>query len=416
MTTQTMRRRTDAMRSMAPVLALLLASCGGGGESAGSIPVVPAPSPSPSPSPSPTASPTPTPTPDPTAVTFSTQMSPGWNLGNSLESLGNAARPSATSLETAYGNPPVTQAMLDAVAAAGFKSVRIPVAWTQYSDADYTITAAWLARVKEVVDYARNAGLYAIINIHYDGGWVQPTYAQQVDVNARLATFWTQIADEFRGYDNHLLFAGTNEIGIDGVYSGPTAENCAVQNSFNQTFVNAVRATEGNNADRYLVVQGYSTNIDYTVSCNATLPTDTAQNKLMMEVHYYDPYNFTLNQNSNIWQWGSTATDPSLTEQSYGDETYTDAEFEKMKEMFVDKGIPVILGEYGAISKTEYDPSGNYRTLWDQYITHSAYIHGLVPMYWDNGYTGNYGLGLFNRSTGAQVYPATVQAIVSAAQ
>jgi endoglucanase len=399
-----------------PVLALLLTSCGGGSNGGGAIPVVPAPAPSPSPAPSPAPSPSPTPTPGQTAVAFSAQMSPGWNLGNSLESLSGAARPSATSLETAYGNPPVTQAMLDAVAAAGFKSVRIPVAWTQYSDANYTITDAWLARVKEVVDYARHAGLYVVINIHYDGGWMQPTYAQQAGVNARLKTFWTQIADEFRDYDDHLLFAGTNEVAVTNVYTAPTTENCAVQNSFNQTFVDAVRATAGNNAARYLVVQGYNTNIDYTVSCNSTLPKDTAQNRLMMEVHYYDPYNFTLNQNSNIWQWGSTATDPSLTEQSYGGEAYTDAEFEKMKEAFVDKGVPVILGEYGAISKTQYDPSGNYRTLWDQYITHSAFVHGIVPMYWDNGSTGNYGLGLFDRSTGAQVYPATLQAIVRAAR
>lgn len=409
-----MRRRvTGTMSSMAPVLALLLASCGGG-DGGGSIPVVPAPSPSPSPAPSP--APTPTPTPGQTALAFSAQMSPGWNLGNSLESLGGAARPSATSLETAYGNPPVTQTLLDAIAAAGFKSVRIPVAWTQYSDANYTITPAWLTRVKEVVDYARHAGLYVVINIHYDGGWMQPTYAQQADVNARLTTFWTQIADEFRDDDDHLLFAGTNEVAIAGVYSAPTAENCAVQNSFNQTFVNAVRATAGNNSDRYLVVQGYNTNIDYTLSCNSTLPSDVAKNKLMMEVHYYDPYDFTLDQNSTIWQWGSTATDPSLTDQTYGGEAYTDAQFQKMEQAFVDKGIPVILGEYGAISKTDYDPGGTYRTLWDAYVSRSAFQHGMVPMYWDNGYTGNHGLGLFDRSTGAQVYPKTVEAIVSAAQ
>ncbi|MRW91856.1 cellulase family glycosylhydrolase [Duganella sp. FT80W] len=340
-----------------------------------------------------------------TSVQLSALMSPGWNLGNSLEAIGG---------ETAWGNPPANQALFTAVKAAGFKTVRIPVSWSQYADANYNISASWMARVKEVVDAARSAGLYVMINVHWDGGWLQPTYAAQSTANARLAKFWTQIATTFQYYDDYLLFAGTNEVMVDGVYTAPTAENIAVQNGFNQVFVNTVRATGGNNASRHLIVQGYNTNIDYTYATN-TVPTDSATSRLMMEVHDYDPYNFTLNTSSAIWQWGSIATDTAATE-TWANESYVDAQFQKMKTRFIDKGVAVILGEYAASQRTEYDAAGKYRQYWDQYITKSAYQHGMVPVYWDNGPTTNHQSGLFNRSTGAQVYPAVITAIVNAAK
>ena len=343
------------------------------------------------------------------------QMAPGWNLGNSLEAIGQGSAPKANSQETVWGNAATTQAMMDAIKAAGFKSVRIPVAWTQYTDADGHISPQWMTRVTEVVDYARKAGLYVIINVHWDGGWVQPTKAQQASVNARLTTYWTQIADHFKAYDDHLLFAGTNEIAVAGDYGAPKPENCAAQNGFNQTFINAVRATGGANATRFLVVQGYNTNIDHTVACNAHLPADTTPGKLMMEVHYYDPYDFTLNTKNKIWQWGAKATDASAT-QAWANEAYTDGQFKKMKQAFVDKGVPVILGEYAASLRSEYDPGGKYRTYWDAYITRSAYTHGIVPMYWDSGSTGNHASGLFDRGASTQAFPDTVKAIVDAAQ
>jgi endoglucanase len=271
-----------------------------------------------------------------------------------------------------------------------------------------------MARVTEVVNYARNAGLYVILNEHWDGGWLQPTAAKQTEANARLAKLWTQIATNFKDYDDHLLFAGTNEVCVAGVYSPPTAENAAVQNSFNQTFVTAVRATGGNNAKRMLVVQGYNTNIDATVA-TAILPTDTVPNRLMMEVHYYDPYNFTINANSHIWQWGSIATDPAVTE-TWANEAYADAAFDKMKTAFIDKGVAVILGEYSAMMRAEFTGHERYRVYWDAYITKSAFKHGLVPVYWDSGATGNHAAGLFNRTTGVQPYPYLVDAILKMVQ
>lgn len=326
-------------------------------------------------------------------------MSPGINLGNTLE---------AIPTETSWGNPVTTQAVMTAFKAAGFKTVRIPVAWSQYADAGNNISPTWMAHVKQVVDYAHNAGLYAIINIHWDGGWMNhTTYDQQAAINAKLTKFWTQIGTAFKDYDDTLLFAGSNEVGQENTSGPPTAEYASVQNSFNQTFVNAVRATGGNNSVRHLVVQGYFTNIDSTVASN-TIPADSAANRLFMEVHYYDPYDFTLNGSSTIWQWGKNATDPSAVE-TWANEPWVDAEFQKMKAGFVDKGVPVILGEYGAYAKSAYPGMDAYCKYWDQYITQSAFRHGSVPIYWDTG-------GLIDRTTGSQRDPETINLIVNAAK
>ena len=339
-----------------------------------------------------------------TSVELTKRMGIGWNVGNSLDAIGG---------ETAWGNPLITQQLINSVKAAGFKTIRLPVAWSKFSnEANFTIQTAWMDRVEQVVNYALNADMYVVMNIHWDGGWMQPTNAQSAYVNNRLKIMWTQIATRFANYDDRLLFAGTNEVMVDGDYGTPTAEYYTVQNSFNQTFVTTVRATGGKNATRHLVVQGFNTNIDHTVNF-AKIPTDTVSNRLMMEVHYYDPYNFTLNTSSNITQWGKIATNPSATE-TWANESYTDAQFQKMKTNFVDKGIGVILGEYGVVSRTNVADHETYRNYWNEYITKSAYSRGLVPVYWDNGYGGNGGMAIFDRASGAQLYPNLIQAIVKA--
>ena len=336
-----------------------------------------------------------------TSVQIGANLGLGWNLGNSLEAIGG---------ETAWGNPTVNQALISSVKAAGFNAVRIPIAWSNFSDAEnFVINQNWMNRVEEVVNYVLDNDMYAVINIHWDGGWMQPTYAQQAYVNNRLTIMWQQIAIRFRDYDHHLLFAGTNEVMVDGDYGAPTTEYAAVQNSFNQTFVNAVRNTGGRNAYRYLAVQGFNTNIDYTVA-NAIVPTDTATNRLLMEVHYYDPYNFALNENSTVWQWGANATDPLLTD-GWGNEAHADTQFQKMKTNYVDQGIGVILGEYGAIKRSNVAGHEAYREDYVAYITQSALTHGLAPFYWDNGSTGNYSMGLFNRLTGEIVHQNIINAI-----
>ena len=335
-----------------------------------------------------------------TSVQLSKELVPGINLGNTMEAIPD---------ETAWGQPVPTQALMDAYRAAGFRSVRIPLSWSQYADADGgNVRPEWMAHVKQVVDYARNAGLYVLINVHWDGGWMDhPTYEHQAQINARLSRLWAQIAGTFRDYDDHLLFAGTNEVGMAGTSGKPKPEWAEVQNGFNQVFVDTVRATGGRNATRHLVVQGYFTNIDNTVAFN-TVPKDSVPNRLFMEVHYYDPFHFTLDGKSSVWQWGRLAADPSASE-TWADEPWADAQFELMKKHFVDKGVGVIVGEYGAYVKPRYPAMAAQRRYWAQYVTRSIVSHGLVPMWWDTG-------ELIDRHTGTRRLPDVIDAIVEAAR
>src|SRR5512145_1153343 len=200
-----------------------------------------------------------------TSFEFSKNMTAGWNAGNSLDAIGG---------ETAWGNPMISKRLIDSVKAAGFNVVRIPIAWSKFTDATtYTIDADFMKRVAVVVNYVLENGMVAIINIHWDGGWMQPTYAKQEYVNHRLSIMWKQIASHFRDYDDHLIFAGTNEIMVTNDYGAPSKEYYTVQNSFNQTFVNTVRSTGGRNYYRYLAVQGFNTNIGHTLDFFA-MPVD----------------------------------------------------------------------------------------------------------------------------------------------
>lgn len=338
---------------------------------------------------------------DITSLDLAREMGVGWNLGNSLEAIGG---------ETAWGNPKTTMELIEAIKAAGFNSVRIPVAWSKFTNTEtYEIDPAWMARVNEVVDYVIDSDMYAVVNIHWDEGWMQPTFAQQDYVNDRLGKMWVQIALNFRDYDDHLVFAGTNEVLVEGDYSTPKPEYYQVQNSFNQTFVDAVRATGGRNTYRNLVVQTFNTNIDHGVNF-FQMPEDDTEDRLMVEVHYYDPYGFTLQNDENFTQWGKNATDPSK-KADWGDEAHADGQFQKMKSKFIDKGIAVLLGEYCATDKKAED-NDSYRADFLGYITKSALAHGLVPFYWDNGHGGDYGSALFDRGTGDQLYLELIQAIM----
>jgi endoglucanase len=338
-----------------------------------------------------------------TSIQLSAAMGTGWNLGNTLEAIGG---------ETAWGNPMATQQLIDGVKAAGFNTIRIPVSWSNFSDAaTFTINPVWINRVQEVVDYAMANDMYVIMNEHWDSGWMQPTYAQQAYVNNRLGIMWKQIATHFRDYDYHLIFAGSNEVMLDGDYGTPTAEYYTVQNSFNQTFVTAVRTTGGKNAYRYLAVQGFNTNINHTVDF-AEIPEDVTANRLLMEVHFYDPFNFTLAEANTITQWGANATDPALTE-TWANEAYVDAQFERMRTNFIDNGVGVILGEYGAISRTDVAGHEAFRLHWVEYVSTSARSHGLVPVWWDAGLPeNNHSMGIFNRTTGVVTNQAIVDAIL----
>lgn len=349
---------------------------------------------------------------DLTSVEFTQLMGVGWNIGNNLEALAHG-KPS----ETAWGNPPVSATLINAVAAAGFNTLRVPVAWSQFSNpGTYTIEPAWLKRVEEVVNYALAADLLVIINMHWDGGWMQPTYVAQTQVHTRMAAMWQQIASHFRAYDDRLLFAGTNEVMVSGDYGPPSAEYYTVQNGFNQLFVDTVRATGGRNFFRHLVVQGYNTDITHTIN-HAVLPKDVIDQRLMMEVHYYDPWEFAGEvKNDRAWQWGRVATSHQATA-GWGNEAWVDQQFERMHRHFIARGVGVILGEYGAVYRKHLDPNNTYRTYWNRYVTASARQHGLVPIYWDNGYPyANHSFGLFDRTTGEAVHKSVINAIVQAGE
>ncbi|HET9862985.1 MAG TPA: cellulase family glycosylhydrolase [Steroidobacteraceae bacterium] len=323
---------------------------------------------------------------------MASQINLGWNIGNTLE---------AQCGETAWGNPPVSQTLINAVKQAGFNAVRIPAAWDCHAS-NGTIDPNWMARVKQVVDYAYSQNMYVILNIHWDGGWLEehPFYSYQQAVNQKQQNYWTQIASYFRNYNEHLLFAGTNEVHAD--YGTPTNEHITVQQSYNQTFVNAVRATGGNNASRTLVVQTYNTNANFGLSY-FSLPTDSASNRLMVEIHFYDPYDFTLNPNGPCLAWG--APYPQYSQCAWAQEAYVDDLFSRVKNRWVNAGVPVIIGEYAAAVRANLNEGS--RRYWHEYVNRAAKSNGLKTFLWDTGNSS----GLFNRNNGAITNQALLDAI-----
>jgi len=341
----------------------------------------------------------------------------GWNLGNTLECTSSTATGSVISGETDWGNAKASKAMINAVKAAGFNAVRIPCAWNRYleNSTNYKIKDFWLARVKEVVDYCVSNDMYAILNIHSDGGWLDnnPTLAKQAEVTKKEKAIWEQIAVYFRNYDEHLLFAGTNEVNMGSNGGTPTQDNYNVQMSYNQTFVDAVRSTGGRNAYRNLLIQAFSTDINQAVS-NLKVSTDKVQNRLMVEVHYYDPSQFCILESDATWGkyfvfWGADyhqyATGALAGRAAtWGEEDHVISQFAKMKTNFIDKGYPVILGEYSPTRRLSLTGDAlthhlDSRAYYIKYVTEQAKNYGIVPFYWDNGGTGDKGCGIFNRST-----------------
>ncbi|MET3878466.1 endoglucanase [Chitinophaga sp. OAE865] len=331
------------------------------------------------------------------AVQLASRMGLGWNIGNTLEAIGG---------ETYWGNPLITQTLIDSIKARGFKAIRIPCSWNQYADQNTAkIQDWWLNRVQQVVQYCVNNGLYVILNIHWDGGWLDENInsTAQASVIAKQKAFWEQIATKMRDFDEHLLFAGSNEPPVSN------STEMSILLSYHQTFINAVRSTGGRNTYRTLVVQGPSTDIDKTSTLMNTLPSDPTAGRMMVEVHYYGPWQFCGLTNDESWgtmfyYWGQgfhSTTDPSRNA-TWGEEAYLAAEFQKMKTKFVNTGIPVVLGEYGAIRRLSL--SGNNlslhlasRAYWIKYATQQAKANGLLPFYWDEGSLGNNGFGIINR-------------------
>jgi aryl-phospho-beta-D-glucosidase BglC (GH1 family) len=342
------------------------------------------------------------------AVQLAAKIKLGLNFGNTLEAIGG---------ETAWGNPKITRAFIDFVKQSGFNAVRIPCSWDQYANASAQIKTEWLSRVKEVVQYCVDDGLYVILNIHWDGGWLENniTTAKQEAVNEKQKIFWKQIAIAMRDFDEHLLFASANEP------NASDATQMSVLLSYHQTFINTVRSTGGHNSYRVLIVQGPNTDIETTKTLMNTLPVDFIDNHMMVEIHYYTPWNFCGLTKDESWgkmfyYWGQgyhSTTDP-LHNANWGEENDVDRYMGMMKTKFVDKGIPVVMGEYGPMRRT--DLTGDALTLhlasrayYLKYVTKQARTNGILPFIWDTG-------GLLSRQNNTVLDQQALDALIQGAQ
>ena len=318
-------------------------------------------------------------------------MGPGWNLGNQMDAINNGV-----ASETIWGNPKCTQATFTGVKAAGFKAVRICVTWEGHigEAPGYLLEEKWLSRVEEIVGYAEKAGLVAIVNTHHDENYwldIAKAYnnpAQHEKVKDEVFCVWTQIARRFKDKGEWLILESFNEIQDGGwgwsaaFQSNPDAQY-KVLNEWNQVFVDAVRATGGNNATRWLGIPGYAASPGFTIK-GLVLPKDyTSANRLIVAVHDYDPYLYTLND-PLVAQWGHTA-DPAKR-CSDKDEENVVSVFDQLKAAYLDKGIPVYLGEFGCSRHSDADFP--YQQYYIEYFCKAA-ADRLLPMYlWDNGATG----------------------------
>lgn len=351
------------------------------------------------------------PTPEPAKglpAEMAAKLGMGWNLGNNLDAHSNGV-----SGETLWGNQPATLATFQRVQSAGFRSVRIPVTWMGHVGAapDYPIEEAWLNRVAEVVGYAKQCGLNAIINIHHDGAdsqyWLNIKEAAQdaaknEAVKAQLTAMWRQIATRFKDEGEYLLFENVNEIQDGGWGWGANRTDGGKQyqtlNGWHQAFVDAVRSVGGANSHRFLGIASYSTDPELAVSSSLVLPRDAVADRLMLSVHYYAPYEFS--QQAKYTEWGHTGA--AAKKVSGYDEEYVQKVFAALKQQFIDANIPVYIGELGATHRSA-SREESFRKYYMEYVCKAAKEYGLIPFYWDNGAstTGQEAYGIIHHATGA---------------
>ncbi len=324
---------------------------------------------------------------DMTTMEIVTDMGIGINLGNTFESCGDwidqwgDGTPNA--YETAWGSPTVTKELIEGYADAGFGVVRIPVAWSNMmaDDGSYTIHPDYMARVRQVVDWTLDADLYVILNLHWDSGWLEQLPENPEQCMAKYTAIWEQLTEEFQNYGDHLIFESQNEeLGWDSLwsrYSSSTegkAESYAYANAINQTFVDIVRSSGGNNPERHLLIAGYDTDITLTCDPLFQMPQDPA-GRCAVSVHYYTPAGFALLEEDASWgkamsTWG------------------TDADYQELNRLmdtldarYASQGIPVIIGEYGCPKKNK-EPESVRRFLTS--VCEAALSRGgMCPVLWD---------------------------------
>ena len=337
------------------------------------------------------------------------QMGMGINFGNTMES------PNEGDWQTSI----LTESYVKYIKSLGFNSVRLPCnwVWTHLSDRSKAkIDPAWLARVKEVVGWCVANDMYVILNSHDSPN---ANAIKQDSVNAMQKAIWQQIATTMRDFDEHLIFAGLNEPAVQD------AQQMAILNGYHETFINAVRSTGGRNSYRVLLVQAPSTDPNKAATLMQTLPTDKVPNKLMVEVHDYTPSVFTILTDGDVswgkmvyyWGAGNHSTIEPDRNATFGEEDAVNAELQKMKVNFVDKGIPVVLGEYAVWRRTaatnskylpldmeKHNQSVNY---WTKYVTKQAKVNGLMPFWWETGF-------MFDRKNNAILDQPMYDALVEA--
>lgn len=314
-----------------------------------------------------------------TAAEVARAMGDGINLGNTMEATAGGNPwfdvSNVTNWETAWGQPKTTRAMIDGMKKAGFESIRIPIAWSNMmaTDGSYKIPQVFFDRIDEIIGYAYANNMYVIINIHYDGGWWDDFARDEAGTMKRYKAMWTQIAGHYKDYDDKLVFESANEELGDNL-------GYALVNRINQTFVDLVRASGGNNGDRYLLIAGYNTDIDKTCSSSFKMPSDTCKNHLLVSVHYYTPWTYCGMWKDESWgradyDWGTDA-----------DKAEMEKYFKKMQK-FTDAGYGVIVGEYSALpnynngSYTRKDGSAEFLS----YVRSLSAKYGYAAYLWDTG-------------------------------
>ena len=310
-------------------------------------------------------------------------MGIGINLGNTMESAGDWIAQwgdgTVKSYETAWGSPVITQSMIQGYADEGFGVVRIPVAWSNMMGDNYTISSDYMDRVKQLVTWTIDADMYAIINIHWDNGWVNKFPENKSENMTRYTRMWEQICEGFKDYDDHLMFESQNEeLGWESLWNrwGGTNgkdESYALVNEINQQFVDVVRNSGGNNPQRHLLISGYNTDITLTCDSMFKMPSDPA-GRCAVSVHYYTPAGFAILEEDADWAkmrstWGTDADFAELNQQ-----------MDMLKSTFIDKGVPVIIGEYGCPIKNKEKESVR---LFLSSVCKAAYDRHICPVMWD---------------------------------
>ena len=348
------------------------------------------------------------------------QIKAGWNLGNQFEcsapgqdgesmAIGNPD--DADNAETAWGNPKVTKKVIKAVKDAGFDAIRIPIRWQCHitNDKAMSVSKTWMARIKEVVDWCLNYDLKVIINVHHEKWLESRPYYKYKDENCqKLALLWNNIATEFKDYDYRLAFAGHNEVHVPGFWGAPTEENLAVQNAYNQVFVDMVRATGGKNDKRHLMVQTYVCNPDFGINNGQFIvPQDIEGNGndyMSVEFHFYNPYDY-CGECKYYW-WGEAYKQYGEISPS-NEKTLTDF-FDKVEKTWASQGLGICIGEWGVTDHykgSDIDRMHENMTYYCKTFVTEARKRGFSTFIWDNNTfgSGTEKFGIFDRNRGMKV-------------